>query len=126
LRSLAVVSLVFIPDAILAKILLMVVGLIWAVWSSKKIHQKMWLAVTPEMCVIHTGWLRRKRSMFSFRQLQRVSFHQNRVMKKRGVAHITMTTAAGNQSVRYLNEKDAIRLYNWSLYSIERSHQDWM
>lgn len=126
LRSLAVVSLVFIPDAILAKTLLMVVGLIWAVWSSKKIHQKMWLAVTPEMCVIHTGWLRRKRSMFSFRQLQRVSFHQNRVMKKRGVAHITMTTAAGNQSVRYLNEKDAIRLYNWSLYSIERSHQDWM
>lgn len=126
LRSLAVTSLAFIPTSILAKTLLMILGLIWAVGSSKKIHQNMWVSVSPEMCVIHTGWLRRKRSMFSFRQLQRVSLHQNRVMKQRGVAHITMTTAAGNQSVRYINEEDAIRLYNWSLYCIERSHEDWM
>ena len=126
LRSLTVISLAFIPDSILAKTLLTVLGLIWAVWSSKKMHQKIWVSVSHEMCVIHKGWLRRKRSMFSFRQLQRVSFHQNRVMKLRGVAHITMATAAGNQTVRYVNEKDAIRLYNWSLYCIERSHQDWM
>jgi putative membrane protein len=126
LRSLAVISLAFIPTSILAKALLMILGLIWAVGSSKKIHQNMWVSVSPEMCVIHKGWLSRKRSMFSFRQLQRVSLHQNRVMKQRGVAHITMTTAAGNQLVRYINEEDAIRLYNWSLYCIERSHEDWM
>ncbi len=47
-------------------------------------------------------------------------------MRKRGVAHITLATAAGNRTFKYLNEADARQLYDWSLASIEQSESDWM
>ena len=64
--------------------------------------------------------------LFSFYQLQRVVFYQNAVMRKRGVAHITFATSAGNRTFKYLNETDASRLYDWSLAQIEQSDLEWM
>ena len=121
LRALGVVALMVAIDGWLATLLVMMFGMAWAIWSSNMVYQNTWLSASSEVCMIHSGWLRKKRSMFSFYQLQRVVIHQNVVMKKRGVAHITLATAAGNRSIRYLNEQDAFRLYNWSLYQVERS-----
>jgi uncharacterized membrane protein YdbT with pleckstrin-like domain len=75
---------------------------------------------------MYDGWLRKKRSMFSFFKLQRVALYQNRLMRKRGVAHITFATAAGNRTFKFLNENDAKRLYNWSLMKIEQGPRNWM
>ena len=70
-------------------------------------------------------WIQ-KRSMFTFHQLQRVVFNQNTIMRRRGVAHITLATAAGNRTFKYLNEAAARQLYDWSLALIEQSESDWM
>jgi putative membrane protein len=100
--------------------------LLWAFWSSRKIFENHWLRATPDLCQLHSGWLRKKRTLFSFYQLQRVVFYQNVVMRKRGVAHITFATSAGNRTFKYLNETDASRLYDWSLAQIEQSDLEWM
>ena len=94
--------------------------------TARKKFEHYWLSVTPDICQMHEGWLRKKRVMFSFFKLQRVVFHQNALMRRRGLAHITFATAAGNRTFRFLPERDAKRLYNWSLMKMERDTRKWM
>jgi putative membrane protein len=126
LRILTTAALTFTVDSYLGKTLIIATALPWAFVSARKIYENHWISVTPDVCMIHSGWLRKKRSMFTFHQLQRVVFNQNVIMRKRGVAHITLATAAGNRTFKYLNEADARELYDWSLASIEQSESDWM
>ena len=126
LRILTTAALTFTVDSYLGKTLIIATALPWAFVSARKVYENHWISVTPEVCMIHSGWLRKKRSMFTFHQLQRVVFNQNAIMRKRGVAHITLATAAGNRTFKYLNEADARQLYDWSLASIEQSESDWM
>ena len=108
--------------------LLFLIGgvIVWSFHSARKKFENYWLLVTPDVCQIYDGWLRKKRSMFSFFKLQRVALYQNTLMRKRGVAHITFATAAGNRTFKFLNENDAKRLYDWSLMKIEQGSRNWM
>jgi putative membrane protein len=126
LRILTTAALTFTVDSYFGKTLIIAVALPWALVSARKVYENHWISMTPDVCMIHSGWLRKKRSMFTFHQLQRVVFNQNAIMRKRGVAHITLATAAGNRTFRYLNEAEARQLYDWSLASIEESESDWM
>jgi putative membrane protein len=126
LRILTSAALTFTVDSYFGKTLIIAVALPWALVSARKVYENHWISMTPDVCMIHSGWLRKRRSMFTFHQLQRVVFNQNAIMRKRGVAHITLATAAGNRTFRYLNEAEARQLYDWSLASIEESESDWM
>ena len=126
LRIMTTAALTFTVDSYLGKVLIIATALPWAFLSARKVYENHWMSVTPDVCMIHSGWLRKKRSMFTFYQLQRVVFNQNAIMRKRGVAHITLATAAGNRTFKYLNEADARQLYDWSLALIEQSESDWM
>jgi putative membrane protein len=109
-----------------ARLFLIGCVIVWSFHSARKKFENYWLLVTPDVCQMYDGWLRKKRSMFSFFKLQRVALYQNRLMRKRGVAHITFATAAGNRTFKFLNENDAKRLYNWSLMKIEQGPRNWM
>ena len=125
-RILTAAALTFTVDSYLGKILIIATVLPWAFISARKVYESHWMSVTPDTCMIHSGWIRKKRSMFTFHQLQRVVFNQNTIMRRRGVAHITLATAAGNRTFKYLNEAAARQLYDWSLAIIEQSESDWM
>ena len=60
-------------------------------------------------------------------KIQSVKFSQNIFTKKRGLANITIYTAAGeNLTIPYISDKIASDLYNFLLYKIESTEEAWM
>lgn len=76
--------------------------------------------------LIKKGWFVRRKSLLQLHQLQRVSLSQNLLMKRRGMAHVTLHTGAGARKLCFLNQSDAQKIYNWSLLTIEASQKPWM
>lgn len=76
--------------------------------------------------VMRKGWVFPARIVLPCHKLQSISFQQNIFLKKRGLCHLQFFTAAGSRSVRYLNEREALELYNYLLFSVESSEVSWM
>lgn len=76
--------------------------------------------------MIESGWWFKRRTLLQWHQLQRVSFHQNRMIEPRGLAHIVLHSAAGSRSIRFIKEADAKRIMDYAAYRIESHVGSWM
>ena len=76
--------------------------------------------------MIESGWWFKRRTLLQWHQLQRVSFHQNRMIEPRGLAHIVLHSAAGSRSIRFIKETDARRIMDFAAYRIESHVGSWM
>ena len=76
--------------------------------------------------MIESGWWFKRRTLLQWHQLQRVSFHQNRMIEPRGLAHIVLHSAAGSRSIRFVKETDAKRIMDFAAYRIESHVGSWM
>ena len=76
--------------------------------------------------MIESGWWFKRRTLLQWHQLQRVSFHQNRMIEPRGLAHIVLHSAAGSRSIRFVKETDARRIMDFAAYRIESHVGSWM
>ena len=76
--------------------------------------------------MIESGWWFKRRTLLQWHQLQRVSFHQNRMIEPRGLAHIVLHSAAGSRSIRFIKESDAKRIMDFAAYRIESHVGSWM
>ena len=76
--------------------------------------------------LIESGWWFKRRTLLQWHQLQRVSFHQNRVHEPRGLAHVTLHSAAGSRSIRFIQVEDAKRLVDYAAYRMESHQGGWM
>ena len=76
--------------------------------------------------MIESGWWFKRRTLLQWHQLQRVSFHQNRMIEPRGLAHIVLHSAAGSRSIRFIKETDAKRIMDFAAYRIESHVGSWM
>jgi putative membrane protein len=76
--------------------------------------------------MIESGWWVKRRVLLQWHQLQRISFHQNKIHEPRGLAHVTLHSAAGSRSIQFLKESDAKRLVDFAAYSIESHRGSWM
>ena len=76
--------------------------------------------------MIESGWWFKRRTLLQWHQLQRISFHQNRMIEPRGLAHIVLHSAAGSRSIRFVKETDAKRIMDFAAYRIESHVGSWM
>ena len=75
---------------------------------------------------IRKGWFFTNRVILNTYKVQSISIHQNVFIARRNLCHLRFYTAAGELSVRYLPIDDAHKLYDFILYNVESSTEDWM
>ena len=78
------------------------------------------------MLVYQRGWAFTVRTVMHVHKLQRIQIHQNFLHRHRGVAHVTLFTAGGSRTVRYLSIDQARELYDYALYRVESFKGSWM
>jgi len=75
---------------------------------------------------VKRGWLFPKKVVMPAYKAQSLKLSQNIILKKRKIAHLTLFTAAGNKTVRFLHESEVLHLYNFLLKAVEKHEGSWM
>lgn len=76
--------------------------------------------------LVRKGWIFPERMVMPLHKLQSVSIAQNFFLRRRKLCHLKLYTASGGRTVRYLAESEAQELYNYLLWCVEASDEDWM
>jgi putative membrane protein len=72
------------------------------------------------------GWLFPKRVIIPSFKAQSLQLSQNIFLRRRKLGHLTFYTAAGSKTVRFLNESEALEVYNSLIYAVEKYEGSWM
>lgn len=72
------------------------------------------------------GWLFPKRLVLPSFKAQALQLSQNFILRRRKLGHLTFFTAAGSKTVRFLKEDEAMEVYNFLLYAVEKHEGSWM
>ena len=99
-------------------------GLAW-MWTGKY-HRSVSLESNGHVLVYQRGWAFTVRTVMHLHKLQRIQIRQNFLHRRRGVAHVTLFTAGGSRTVRYLSIDQARELYDYALYRVESFEGSWM
>lgn len=99
-------------------------ALAW-MWTGKY-HRSVSLESNGHVLVYQRGWAFTVRTVMHLHKLQRIQIHQNFLHRRRGVAHVTLFTAGGSRTVRYLSIDQARELYDYALYRVESFEGSWM
>lgn len=99
-------------------------GLAWF-WTGKY-HRSVSLETNGHVLVYQRGWAFTVRTVMHLHKLQRIQIRQNFLHRRRGVAHVTLFTAGGTRTVRYLSIEQARELYDYALYRVESFEGSWM
>jgi putative membrane protein len=75
---------------------------------------------------IRRGWIFPKKVILPSFKAQSLKLSQNIILKRRKLANMTFFTAAGSRTVRFLKEEDALEIYNFLLYAVEKHEGNWM
>lgn len=96
-----------------------------AYWSFRTAKARM-ARCSPEAIAVYQGWWKRRVTMTQVHQVQRAAFRQSFWHAYRGIAHVTLFTAAGNLHLRFLPAAQAQALVDYVLFETERSDRPWM
>ena len=110
------------PFLAIAPFVAFVISFFWI----KKYVKYLSIGKSDDFVVIEKGVLSRKKIIVENHRIQGVEFEQSIFMKRRGLAHIKIYTAAGTRIVRYLPMENIFQLYNELLFRIENSTKPWM
>lgn len=105
------------------------IGCIWGMWlllAAIYQYRGVQLTVSDEQLLMRTGWLRKKRIRTELRKAQRVVITESWFMRRRGLAHARIYTAAGPVVARYIPKKIATQLRDLILFRVESSNRRWM
>ncbi len=72
------------------------------------------------------GWVFPRRIVMPLHKMQSVSYSDNIFLRRRGLCHLHLYTAAGARQVRYMRVADVKPLYNYLVWCVEKSEEDWM
>ena len=103
-----------------------IVAFVIAVLWIKKYVERVKIGKSEDHVVIEKGFLFRKKIIIENHRIQGVEFEQSIFLKRRGLAHIKIHTAAGTRIVRYLPMDSIFELYDDLLFRIETSTKAWM
>lgn len=102
------------------------VAFVVAFFWIKKYVESVKISKSEDHVVIEKGLLFRKKIIIENHRIQGVEFEQSIFLKRRGLAHIKIHTAAGTRIVRYLPMQNIFELYDDLLFRIETSTKAWM
>jgi putative membrane protein len=90
-------------------------------------YQKRYFRISESQIEISKGKVAQTIYRLPNFKIQSLAFEQNIFTKKRALASIVIYTASGeNLTIPYISEKLALDLYNFLLYKIESTEQNWM
>lgn len=113
---------VSMSSGLIALVVFLVLLFIW----TKKYVNSITLQSNGKMLIYQRGWLFRKRMALKNYKIQSVSWTQSFFQKRRNTAHLTLYTAAGSRTIRFINADLAKALHNYLLYTVEVSKKGWM
>lgn len=95
------------------------------IWTKKYVNS-ITLQSNGKMLIYQHGWLFRRRMALKNYKIQSVSWTQSFFQKRRNTAHLTLYTAAGSRTIRFINADLAKAMHNYLLYTVEVSRKGWM
>jgi putative membrane protein len=103
--------------------------LLWlpfAMWLSIKYYRTWFWHVSAEG--IRTAWgvVNRHEVLLQWYKVQAVSIRQSIFLKRRGLAHLVLYTAAGAVSVPYVEMEKAKEVHDYVLSKVETDTRNWM
>lgn len=84
------------------------------------------LTTNGDLVQFSKGWLFTERTLLKVYKIQSVQFTQSVFQKRRGTAHLKLYTAGGSLTMRFMPEQLVKELYNYLLYKVEVSDENWM
>lgn len=127
-----VVALIIVPAAVVLWYHFGVSGLLpllvlpMATFLAWQYGRRVALYFDRSYLLVRKGWIFPERMVMPLHKLQSVSITQNFFLRRRKLCHLKLYTAAGVRTVRYLAEREAQELYNYLLWCVEASDEDWM
>lgn len=115
----------FMPSQLLLPALGAVYAGIAYFWTGRY-FRSMELRVGESLMIYRRGWAFTRRTVLPLHKLQTVALRQNIFQFRRGVAHLTLFTAGGSRTLRYIRLEDAQRLSDYLLYRTEAYSGSWM
>lgn len=105
------------------------IWLLWlplAWWLSIKYFKNWRWYVSEAGLTTHSGVVNRKSFLLQWYKVQAVTIRQSIFLKKAGLAHLILSTAAGSIRVPYIPVAKARAVQNFVLYKIETDKRAWM
>ncbi len=91
----------------------------------KKIKKRFY-KFSDAMLIVGKGLLETHVTYLEFFKVQNIKMKQTFFQKKNNVADIILQTASGKIIIPCLNDKEALKMYNHTLYKVETSQAPWM
>jgi putative membrane protein len=88
--------------------------------------KRVFILLNETYVLLLRGWIFPKRIVIPAHKVQSIAIEQNIILKRRGLCHLNLFTAAGSRMVRYLSENEAKELRDYMLYKIEKYNEPWM
>lgn len=120
------VILMFSTELYVWSLVAYVVYLGLVIISAVKYYQSMNLWVNEEVLIYERGWIFPKRTVVKLFKLQSVDINQSIFQKRRGICHLSFSTAAGRKSFRFFDEKEMSELRDFLLFKTESYTGKWM
>jgi putative membrane protein len=84
------------------------------------------LSTNGSLIQYRKGWLSTDRSLIKVYKIQSMTYRQSIFQARRKTAHLTLYTAGGSLTMRFMPESLVKELYNYYLYKVEVSEESWM
>lgn len=88
--------------------------------------KKRYFRMNEEQIRISKGAISHKWKQMELFKIQSVQFRQTIFQKRRKLASLHLMNAAGSMTIPYIDEKLAMKIYNYLLYHTEVSEKKWM
>lgn len=88
--------------------------------------KKRYYQISEEMLIVGRGLLETHLTYLELFKVQHIKMKQSIFQKKSNVADLVLQTASGKIKIPCIAYKDAIKIYNHTLYKVETSNAPWM
>ncbi len=98
----------------------------FTIYNSQRYYESVNLWINEEILIYERGWLFPKRTVVKLFKLQSVDIRQSIFQRKRGICHLSFSTAAGKRSFRFFDQFEMAQLRDFLLYKVESYSGKWM
>jgi len=91
-----------------------------------KYYRSVIILFNRDVLSVKKGWLFPATFILNFYKIQNVKVQQSVFQRRRGVASLSIHSAAGDEVIPHLKEEEVLALHNYILYKIESDHRSWM
>ncbi|GIV30927.1 MAG: hypothetical protein KatS3mg029_0278 [Saprospiraceae bacterium] len=96
------------------------------VWLAVRYHRMWRWEISPDSLRAHWGVVHQRHMLLELFRVQGVSLRDNWFLRRRGLAHLEIYTAAGHMRIPYLPKEKALALMDYLLYRVEADGREWM